>query len=240
MKRILQILVFTLVSIETLAQVNLVKFTDKIYICEDHYYAKENSMVFIGPEHITVVGATWTPETAALLHKRVLEVTQKPIKEIINTNYHPDRAGGNAYWKSIGCEIHSTQMTHDLILSDWQPIVNWTKKGIEDYPDVELCLPTIAHAGDFELQNGKVKILYLGPSHTKDGVFVYFPEEKVLYGGCILKPFLGNLEQADLTEYPKTLNKLKAMNLDISTIIAGHGRPIHDAGLIDHYLRLLK
>ena len=240
MKRILQIALFILVSIETLAQVNLVKFTDSTYICEDHYYAKENSMVFIGPEYVTVIGATWTPKTAALLHEHILNVTSKPVKEIVNTNYHPDRAGGNEYWKSIGCEIHSTKMTHDLMKSDWQLIVNWTQRGISDYPDVELCLPSDTHAGDFELQDGRVKILYLGPSHTKDGVFVYFPEEKVLYGGCILKSFLGNLDQADLVEYPKTLKKLKTMNLEISSVISGHGRPIHDSGLIDHYLRLLK
>ena len=38
-----------------------------------------------------------------------------------------------------------------------------------------------------------MKAIYLGPSHTPDGIFVFFPEEKVLYGNCILKEQLGNL-----------------------------------------------
>ncbi len=80
----------------------------------------------------------------------------------------------------------------------------------------------------------------MGPSHTQDGVFVYLPEEKLLYGGCILKPFFGNLDQADIEEYPITLQKLKGLGIDIDIVIAGHGPAIHDASLIDHYLDLLK
>ena len=38
----------------------------------------------------------------------------------------------------------------------------------------------------------------LGPSHTPDGIFVYFPQEKVLCGGWILKERLGNLDYADV------------------------------------------
>jgi metallo-beta-lactamase class B len=44
----------------------------------------------------------------------------------------------------------------------------------------------------------------------------------VLYGNCILKKKLGNLKYADLTEYPKALQKLKALNLGFDTIVAGH------------------
>ena len=102
-----------------------------------------------------------------------------------------------------------------------------------------LALPTVKHEADFALQGGKVKVFYLGPSHTDDGVFVYLPKERVLYGGCILKPFLGNLEQANLVEYPKTLQKLKALNLNVGIVVAGHGQPLHAAGLIDRYLNLL-
>jgi metallo-beta-lactamase class B len=63
--------------------------------------------------------------------------------------------------------------------------------------------------------------IYLGPSRTPDGIFVFFPQEKVLYGNCILKVQLGNLDFADLREYPKTLERLKQINLDFTTIVAG-------------------
>ncbi len=159
--------------------------------------------------------------------------------EVVNTNYHPDRAGGNAYWERVGAKIISTRMTYDLLESDWAAVVEWTRRAIPEYPDLPLVLPTETYPGDFELQKGRIQVLYLGPSHTPDGILVYFPNERVLYGGCIIKGFLGNLSFANMEQYPKTLLKLKELELDIESIVAGHGTPVHGAELIDHYLDLL-
>jgi metallo-beta-lactamase class B len=222
------------------AKVSLRHLTGRIYLVEDTYYSSENSAVYIGTKGVTVVGATWSPDTAKLLAREIRKITKTPITEVINTNYHPDRAGGNAYWKRLGAKIISTQMTYDLLKREWTSIVDWTRSGIPDYPRLPLVLSTVTYPGDFELQSGRVKAFYLGPSHTQDGIFVYFPDEKVLYGGCILKEHLGNLSFANVEEYPKTLHKLKELNLDIKTIIAGHWSAIHGPDLIGQYLELLK
>ena len=108
------------------------------------------------------------------------------------------------------------------------------------YPTLPAVLPDIVYPGNFSLQDGRVLALYLGPSHTRDGIFVWFPEEKILYGSCILKEKPGNLDFADLSEYQKTLHKLKALMLPIESIIAGHDSPLHTPELIDHYLKLLE
>lgn len=211
-----------------------------VYVVEDGFYAKENSAVYIGRDHVTVVGATWSPETAKLLATEIGKITPKPITEVIDTNYHPDRAGGNATFKSIGAKIISTEMTRDLMRSGWEGVVAWTRKAVPSYPALLPVLPDTVYPGDFALQGGHVRAIYLGPSHTRDGIFVYFPEEKVLYGGCILKEQLGNLDFADIGEYPKTLRKLQQLDLGFTTIIAGHYSPIHGPELIDQYIRLLE
>ncbi len=210
-----------------------------LYVVEDSYYAKENSMVYVGPEFVTVIGATWTPQTARLLAEEIRKVTPKPVREVVNTNYHPDRAGGNAWFKSAGAKIIATQMTYDLLNRNWASVVDWTRAAIPEYPRLELVLPDVVYPGDFELQNGRIRAIYLGPSHTPDGIFVYFPQERVLYGGCILKEQLGNLDFANLAEYPRTLDKLKGLGLPIATIVAGHWSPVHGPELIDEYRRLL-
>jgi metallo-beta-lactamase class B len=210
-----------------------------VYVAEDYFYSKENSVVYVGDNSVTVVGATWTPETAKLLATEIGKVTPKPITEVIDTNYHPDRAGGNAYFKGIGAKTVSTMMTRDLLALHWDEMVRYVQKAIPSYPTLPLVLPDKTFPGDFELQGGRVKAIYLGPSHTADGIFVFFPEEKVLYGNCILKEQLGNLDFADLIEYPKTLEKLKQLNLGFTTIVAGHWSPLHGPELIDQYLKLL-
>jgi len=210
-----------------------------VYVAEDYFYSKENSVVYVGDSSVSVIGATWTPETAKLLANEIRKVTQKPITEVIDTNYHPDRAGGNAYFKSTGAKIVSTKMTNDLLKAHWDEMVRYVQKGVPSYPTLPVVPADQTFPGDFQLQSGGVKAIYLGPSHTPDGIFVFFPKEKVLYGNCILKEQLGNLDFADLTEYPKTLQKLKQLNLGFTTIVAGHWSPIHGPELIDQYLALL-
>jgi len=211
-----------------------------LHVVEDYFYSKENSMVYVGDDSVTVIGATWSPETAKLLADEIGKVTPKRINEVIDTNYHPDRAGGNAYFKSIGAKIVSTKMTRDMLTLHWDDMVRWTQKAIPGYPTLPLVPSDTIFPGDFELQGGKVRAIYLGSSHTLDGIFVFFPEEKALYGNCILKEQLGNLQFADRAEYPKTLQKLKQLNLGFATIVAGHWSPIHGPELIDQYLRLLE
>jgi metallo-beta-lactamase class B len=211
-----------------------------LYVVEDEFYAKENSMVYVGEKSVTVIGATWTPDTAKELVTEIRKITSAPITQVIDTNYHPDRAGGNAYFKAIGTEIVSTEMTREQMARGWDEVVQFTRSSIPNYPALPLVLPDKTYASDFTLQDGRIRSLYLGPSHTRDGIFVFFPEEKVLYGNCILKEKLGNLKYADLTEYPKTLLKLKAVNLGFETIVAGHYSAIHGPELIDQYLALLE
>jgi hypothetical protein len=124
------IIVLGLASSSSAAGIKLWHLTGAVYVVEDSNYSSENSLVYIGERGVTVIGATWTTETAKLLADDIRTVTKNPIIEVINTNYHPDRCGGNAYWKSIGCTLHSTQMTYDLLKTDWASVVNWTRAAL--------------------------------------------------------------------------------------------------------------
>jgi metallo-beta-lactamase class B len=242
MKWILPALLLWVVAFSPCAgqELTLSHLRGNVYVVEDSFYSKENSVVYVGEKYVTVVGATWTPETARLLANEVGKITQKPIKEVVDTNYHPDRAGGNSHFRSIGARIVSTKMTYDLMNLQWDNMVRFIQKSMPDYPALPLVLPDTTYDGSFELQGGRVKGIYLGPSHTQDGIFVFFPEEKVLYGSCILKEKLGNLDFANLAEYPKTLRKLEQLHLGFTTIVAGHWSPIHGPELIDQYIQLLE
>ncbi len=211
-----------------------------LYVVEDPFYSKENSLVYVGRRHVTVIGATWSPAIARQLGERIRAITSLPIAEVVNTNYHPDRAGGNAYFREIGADVIATRRTHDLMKFDWDRVIRWTQRGVPDYPSIPPVLPNVVKRGDFRLQKGRIRVFHIGESHTPDGVFVYFPDERVLYGGCILKERLGNLEFANLAEYPKTLQRLRARKLPIDTIVAGHWTPLHGPELVDQYLELLK
>jgi metallo-beta-lactamase class B len=190
----------------------LVSLTPNLYVVEDTYYAPENSMVYVGRDHVTVIGATWSPQTAELLLAEIKKATPLPVTEVIAQNHDLDRTGGNAVFKRIGAKIIAIQATSDLLAKEGVQQIADTRKFAPDYPDVPIVLPDTIVGNDFTIQNGAVRGLWLGASHKPDDIFVWFPNEKVLYGGCALKPMLGNTVGADLVEYPKTLNKLKALN----------------------------
>lgn len=216
----------------------LIKVTDHIYVAEDYFYYRENSAVYIGDKDVTVISATWTPETAKLLVNKVRQITKKPIKAVIDTHYHLDRVGGNSYFKSIGAQVIASKMTSALMKENWESGLKSAQKDYPGFPLIPLVSPDITFGDKYELEGGKIQVLYFGPSHTKDDLVVYFPEEQVLFGDCMLKEKLGYLGDANLTEYPKTLERVK--KLKIKTIIAGHWSSIHGPELIDQVLELLK
>ena len=225
----------------TQPEITLSHLRGSVYVYEEKYpLSDENGAVYVGRKFVTVIGATFTPESGRLLAAEIAKVTSKPIGEVVDTNDNLDRAGGNAYFRSIGAHIVATQLTRDLLKRDWAQMVASARARLPDYPGGPVVLPDETYAGDFDLQDGRIKGFYLGPSHAPDDIFIYFPEEKVLYGGCILKEQLGNLALANLDEYPRTLRKLKALNLGYTTIIAGHWSPIHGPELVDRYLHLLE
>ena len=51
-------------------------------------------MVYVGDSFVTVVGATWTPGNGKAFGGGDKKITPKPVTEVIDTNYHPDRASG--------------------------------------------------------------------------------------------------------------------------------------------------
>lgn len=217
---------------------SLTHITGNIYVAEDTFYVKENSIVYVGEKAVTIISATWTPETAKLLADQIKKVTNKPIGHVVNTHSHIDRTGGNSYFKKLGVTIVASKRTSDLMKENWKTMVSGLQKSFASFPDVPLVLPDITFEDRYELESGKIQLLYLGPSHTEDQIVVYFPEDKVLGGDCAIKEKLGNLDDANIEEYPKTLARIK--KLPIKTIIAGHWSPIHGPELIDKYLELLK
>jgi metallo-beta-lactamase class B len=211
-----------------------------VYLVEDRHYAKTNYAVYIGAKSVIVVGAGWSPDTAELVAQEIRKVTNKPISDVIIPDHDPEYAGGTAYWKRLGANIVATELTEEILKRDWTKAGDFTRRYFPTYPNVPLVLPTKTYKADFALENGDIRGFYLGPSHNADDIFVYFPKEKVLYAGSILKEHLGNLAFADLEEYPKTLQKLRELHLEIAKIISGHWSAVHGPELVDQYLAMLR
>ncbi len=72
-----------------------------------------------------------------------------------------------------------------------------------------------------------LECFYPGAGHSLDNIVVYFPEQKILFGGCLIKSAgsnsIGNIADGDVEAWPKTLKKVQKKYPDAEMIIPGHG-----------------
>ena len=100
-------------------------------------------------------------------------------------------------------------------------------------PNVTLTDKMTLHRGGREVQ-----LLHLGRGHTGGDVVVFLPAEKIVFTGDLFyagAPYLGD---GYANEMPDTLERLKALDVDI--IVGGHGPLVRDKAQIEvaqEYLR---
>jgi metallo-beta-lactamase class B len=119
--------------------------------------------------------------------------------------------GGLNYLNSIGIHSYANEKTIAIAKSKSLPV---PQHGFVD----SLTL---------HLSNQTVVCKYYGPAHTIDNIVTWIPSERILFGGCMVKELksetLGNIADADLTEWPKTIARVIASYKSANIIIPGHG-----------------
>ncbi len=137
-------------------------------------------------------------------------------KASISTHFHSDSTGGIAFLNSKSIPTYASQLTNQLL----------KKKGEEQATHS-------FNKNPFWLVNKKIEVFYPGAGHTSDNVVVWMPEQKILFGGCFVKPEgLGNLSHAVIKEWPASAEKLIARYSNATLVVPGHGK-IGNASLLE-------
>lgn len=149
------------------------------------------------------------------------------VKKLIIGHSHEDCLGGFGYIKSLGIESISGALTKDVCVKKKLPI-----------PD-----NTFDQKLEFEFHGEKVICEYFGGGHTIDNIVVYFPSDKILFGGCLIKSLnsngLGYIKESDIENWDKTIVKIMREFPDIDYVIPGHGA-FGDTQLLKHTIELVK
>ena len=148
------------------------------------------------------------------------------VKAVVATHFHEDCLGG-------------LQAFHDKLIPSYA-----TQKTIDLVKDKGVAIPTIGFSNTLKLQAGTEDIIldFVGEGHTVDNIVGYFPKDKTLFGGCLVKSVgagKGNLEDANIEEWSKTVSKIKVRYPNATLIIPGHGQ-YGDKGLLDYTIALFK
>jgi metallo-beta-lactamase class B len=87
-----------------------------------------------------------------------------------------------------------------------------------------------------------VIIKFFGEGHTRDNVVGYFPSEKILFGGCLIKEVgarKGYLGDANVADWSGTVRKIKKHYPSVNIVVPGHGA-FGNKRLLDYTIRLFK
>ncbi len=177
-----------------------------------------NTGVIIGDDGVMVIDTQATPYMAQDVLKRIREVTDKPVKYVLLSHYHAVRVLGAAAYEPEN--IIASRGTYEMIeergQDDWDSELGRFPRlfqGDETIPG--LTWPTIVFDEKLtvDLGNRKVEIMHVGKGHTQGDTIAWLPEEKILYAGDLVEygatPYTGD---AHLTDWPKTLDNLTALN----------------------------
>ncbi len=197
----------------------LTKVSDNVFI---HTQKNNNGIVYFNNNEAIVVS---TPNSDTETQNLINWVENKAkIVAYVIDRWHPDAMEGLDIVKENKIKTYSTMMTKNIAQEKGLPLTDFTfstKKRIK-------------------VGNKKVICHYLGEAHTSDGMVVWIPSEKILFGGNEIRNlngWVGNIGDANLQEWSKTAGRIKEHYGTAKIVVPGHGKH-GDAALIDYTIKL--
>jgi metallo-beta-lactamase class B len=162
---------------------------------------------------ILLIDSAWNDaQTKLILDWIQKELRAKPSVAII-THAHEDRLGGIHEIHSRGVRTLSARLTAELA----------KQQGLE------IPQQTFDEKRTLSLGGREIQVQYPGPGHTRDNIVVWIPDKKILFGGCLIKDAqaknLGNTKEADLAQWPRTVEKVSQEFKQARIVVPGHGDP---------------
>lgn len=190
-----------------------------------------NGLYVVTDSGVVLIDTPWdTSQTFPLLDS-IQRKHGKKVIFCIATHYHDDRTGGFDQLKSIGIPTFTSYKT-------------WLFSREEKAP---LASGIFYHDTVFQAGNTRVETFYPGEGHTADNIVVWFPQSKVLYGGCFIKSTeaggLGNIADANVEAWPESIRRMLKKYPEPRFVIPGHQgwdnrkSPEHTLKLLDQAIK---
>lgn len=152
-------------------------------------FGGSNSAVLITEEGVLVVDTRMHPDDAELLLAEIRQLTDAPIRYVINSQFHGDHYMGNVVFAREGATIIAHTDTQTVIEERFQFEVEtrpFAERG-QNPDDVVLVLPDILFDKRMTLELGgrSVELIYLGAGQNEGDTLIYFPHARALHTGGV-------------------------------------------------------
>jgi metallo-beta-lactamase class B len=185
-----------------------------------------NSMYVVTDSGTVMIDTPWDTTQFQPLLDSIQIRHHSNVVLCVATHFHSDKTAGLDFLKQKRIPTYSSKMTYDLCRErhEKQAASFFTKDTT------------------FVVGNHRFFAFYPGEGHTRDNIVVWCEDEKVLYGGCLVKSSeandLGNLEDANTAEWKGTILNVMHHFPTVRYVIPGHFGWKDNKGL-EHTLQLL-
>lgn len=209
------------------------KLTDDLYVYTNYKLFSgsqfpSNSMYLVTDEGVVLFDTPWDETQFQPLLDSIEKKHNKKVILCIATHFHADSSAGLEYYKNKGIKTYTSKMTYDLT----------TAKKEGSPAEFTFEKDTIFNVGGKEIET-----YYPGEGHTKDNIVLWVKDERVLYGGCLIKSVenndLGNIADASLDKWEGTMKNLMVKYPKPAYVIPGHFAWSKGSEALKHTLKLV-
>jgi len=220
-------------------QIKVSKVAGNVYMLQG---AGGNIGASVGDDGIVIVDDQYAP-LADRIQAALKGITDKPVRFIINTHYHPDHTGGNEYFQK-----QAPIIAHDNVrkrLESGGVGGNGGAIHMEMKPSPKDALPIITFDHDVTVHlNGEdIRALYFPAGHTDGDSIIFFPKSNVVHMGDDFVtygfPFIDVDSGGSINGMIDGVEKVIAQVPADVKIIPGHG-PVSSVEDVKAYLGMLK
>jgi metallo-beta-lactamase class B len=169
-----------------------------------------HGMYLVGDSGVALFDTPWDSTQFQALLDSIEARHHKSVTLCIAAHWHSDRTAGLEYYKQKGIKTYTTQFTDELAK-------------INNHKRAEFLMQNDT---TFHFDRYTFETYYPGQGHTLDNIIVWFPKERILYGGCLIKGGtavnLGFLGDANKKEYYNTLKRVEKKCPDPNYIVISH------------------
>jgi cyclase len=203
-----------------------------------------NGGLIVGDEHCAVVDTLGTNSMQRAFGEAIRKVTNKPVRRVLLTHHHVDHVFG-VHRFMPSCVIAHKACRHNMLREAPTAQQRWSLKRphfASDLHDIPMVMPDLTFEDRVTLHVGSHEVLFFHPgvAHTDGDAAAWLAKERVLFTGDLFfnrvcpAAFAGSL-QGWIAAVEHMLQ------LDVETIVPGHGPLSDNAGLATmlDYLRLI-
>ena len=197
-----------------------------------------NGGLIIGENAVLVIDAKMNEESVIQTIEAIKELTDKPIKYLVNTHSDGDHIMGNRWFPGSLTFIAHENCRDDFFKENFGRASDWGEP--EFYPFTPSM--TFKMNMDIWLGKDKIELHYFGVGHTAGDIVVYHPEEKIAFMGdqyFQTRPqLIHSNKNGNSFEYVKTVEKMLE-TLDAETFLSGHSDPVGREEIEKHILSMI-